>query len=386
RVLDERAQYNTTRSWRDLAHDEIICIKSMNRGIGSAIKRAGNRALSKDEKEVIDGIKSQKAKTTLRRLLREKEIEDEQYAGTGINTGLLPRNPAAVRQPQQVPLAAPQGVQQPVQRVQPVQHPRMASQVPPQGLSQGLPQAARITQRPSQIQPVRQTPNAASTAGAVELLADEGDTALGNDYAQLDTIDPAEISQNLTANEDYNTVQDGTTPAWCHRWDEFMEQFAVESPSAAGAFNWDEFVNFEDATEDVFLSQDLHSAPSSGESVKITEPGPVTDVAAVPSEDRKMISSSSPIEMEAMCLEPGPFVNTAKVSSQTGDTTSSSQTGEEAEDAGAALSTEIFPNILRWDPLEDDPRGDAKIGVFDGSSGYDSTLFDEQTDFLNFKF
>ncbi|KAL8877757.1 MAG: hypothetical protein Q9192_008606, partial [Flavoplaca navasiana] len=239
RVLDERARYNSTR--RDLALDEINGIKSMNRGIGSAIKRAGNRALSKDKKEVVDGIKSGKAKTTLRRLLREKEIEDEQYAGTGINTGLLPRNPVAVRQSQQVPLAAPQGVQQPFQPVQPVQHPRVASQVPPQGLSFGLPQAAQITQRPSQIQPLSQALNVASTAGAVEPLTDEGDTAFSENHAQLDTIDSVKISQNLPENEDYNAVQDGTTPAWCHDWDEMVKQFTADSPSAADAFNWDEF-------------------------------------------------------------------------------------------------------------------------------------------------
>ncbi|KAL8839464.1 MAG: hypothetical protein Q9176_004460 [Flavoplaca citrina] len=389
RVLDERAQYNTTRSWRDLAHDEIICIKSMNRGIGSAMKRAGNRALSKDKKEVVDGVKSGKAKTTLRRLLREKEIEDEQYARNGINTGLLPRNPAAVGQPQQVPLAAPQEVQKPVQRVQPVQQPRVASQVPRQGLSQGLPKPAQIIQRPSRTQPVSQTPNVASPAGAVEPLADEGDTTLGEDYAQLDTVHPAQISQNLTVNEDYNPVQNYTTPVWCHEFDKWMEQFTADSPSAAGAFNWDEFVNSGDDTEDVFLSQDLHSAPSSGESLKIPEPGPVTDEATVPSEDRNMTPSSSPMGMAVKSLEvpkPGPYANTATVSSQQGDTTSSSRTGEEVEDAGAALSTEFSPDILRWDPMENDPRGDAKIVDFDGSSGYDSTLFDEQTDFLNFKF
>ncbi|KAL8976456.1 MAG: hypothetical protein Q9205_007537, partial [Flavoplaca limonia] len=332
RVLDERAQYNTTR--RDLAHDEINGIKSMNRAIGSAIKRAGNRALSKDKKEVVDGIKSGKAKKTLRRLLREKEIDDEQYARNGINTGLLPRNPAAVRQPQQVPLAAPQGVQQPVQPVQPVQQPRVASQV--------LPQPAQITQQPSPIQPVSQTPNVASIAGAVEPLADEGDTAFGEDHAQLDTIDPAEISQNLTANEDYNHVQKCTTPVWWNEWDELMEQLAVDSPSAAGPLNWDEYMNFEDATEDVFLSQDLYSAPSSGENLKVPEPGSVTNDATVPSEDRNMTRSSSPMGMAVKSLEvpkPGSYDNTANVSSQKVDTTSSSRAGEEVEDAGAALST-----------------------------------------------
>ncbi|KAL9626910.1 MAG: hypothetical protein Q9204_006944, partial [Flavoplaca sp. TL-2023a] len=341
RVLDERAQYNTTRSWRDLAQDEINAIKSMNRGIGSAIKRAGNRALSKDEKEVIDGIKSQKAKTTLRRLLQEKEIDDAEYTRTGINTDLLPQNPTAVRQPQQVPLAAPQGVQQPVQPVQPVQQPRVASQVPRQGLSQGLPKAAQIIQRPSRIQLVSQTPNLTSPAGAVEPLADEGDTTLGEDYAQLDTIDSVGISQNLTANEDYNTVQDCTTSTWCHEWDEFMEQFAAESSPAAGAFNWDE-VNYGDATEDVFLSQDVHSAPSSWESLKIAEPGTVTSEPTVPYEDRNMTSSLSPMGRSVKSLEvpkPGSYANTANEPSQNEGTTSSWRTGEEVEDAGAALST-----------------------------------------------
>ncbi|KAL8883398.1 MAG: hypothetical protein Q9192_007190, partial [Flavoplaca navasiana] len=182
---------------------------------------------------------------------------------------------------------------------------------------------------------------------------------------------------------------DGTTPAWCHDWDEMVKQFTADSPSAADAFNWDEFVNFEDATEDVFLSQDLHSAPSSGESLKVPEPGPVTNEGTVPFEDRNMTSSSSPIGTEVKSLEfpkSGPYGNTADFLSQKGDTTSSSRTGEEIEDAGAALSTEVSNEILEWDPLEDDPRRDAEIREFDGSSGYDSTLFDEQTDFLNFKF
>ena len=361
----------------------------MNRGIGSAIKRAGNRALSKDKKEVIDGIKSGKAKITLRRLLREKEIDDAEYARIGINTDLLPQNPVAVGQPQQVPLAAPQGVQQPVQPVQPVQHPRVASQVPPRGLSQKLPQAAQITQQPLQIQPVSQTPNVASIAGTVEPLADEGNMALGENHAQLDTIDPTQMSQNLTHNEDYNVVQDSTTAGWCHGWDEFIEQFAAESPPAAGPLNWDEFMNFEDATEDVFLSQDLHSAPSSGKSLKIAEPGPITNGATVPSEDRNMTSLSSPIAMEPKSLgvpKTSPYANKANVPSQYGVTTSSSRTGGEIEEASAALSTKVSIEMLEWDPMEDDPRGDAKIGDFDRSSGYDSTLFDEETDFLNFKF
>lgn len=361
----------------------------MNRGIGSATKRAGNRALSKEEKEVVDGIKSRKARTALQRLLREKEIDDAQYAGTGINTGLLPRNPAAVRQPQQVPPAAPQGVQQPVQPVQAVQHPRVASQVPPQGFSQGLPHAAQITQQPSRICPVNRTQNTATTAGAVEPLADEGNTALGGNHAPLGTIDPAEISENPAEKEDYNTVQDCTTSACYHAWDELMEQLAADSPPAAGALNWDEFVNFENATEDVFLSHDLYSAPSSGESFKIPEPGPVTNEATVPYEDRNMTSSSPPIEIEAKSLEvpkPSPYATTANVSSQNGDATSSARTRGEIEEAAAALSTEFSADILKWDPLEDNPRGNAKTGDFKGSSSYDSTLFDEQTDFLNFKF
>ncbi|KAL9611579.1 MAG: hypothetical protein Q9204_009011 [Flavoplaca sp. TL-2023a] len=84
--------------------------------------------------------------------------------------------------------------------------------------------------------------------------------------------------------------------------------------------------------------------------------------------------------------KPGSYANTANEPSQNEGTTSSWRTGEEVEDAGAALSTKVSSEILEWDPLEDDPRGDAKIGDFDGSSGYYSTLFNEQTDFLNIKF
>ncbi|KAL8682675.1 MAG: hypothetical protein Q9186_001271 [Xanthomendoza sp. 1 TL-2023] len=83
RVLDERRLYGTTKSWRDLSPVEVEAIRLVNRGKGSATKRAGNKELSAEARNQAAQKKDPKLLAALQGLEREKAEDDDQYRRIG---------------------------------------------------------------------------------------------------------------------------------------------------------------------------------------------------------------------------------------------------------------------------------------------------------------
>ncbi|KAI4224094.1 MAG: hypothetical protein L6R36_004915 [Xanthoria steineri] len=109
RVLDEKDQSNTTRSWRDLSKEEVRAIKLINKGTRSERKKADSQALSTEKIKAADAVQNSSASATIDRLCREKVNDDAVYARTGINHGLRLPNPLTTTHGLQlVPLAPPQ--------------------------------------------------------------------------------------------------------------------------------------------------------------------------------------------------------------------------------------------------------------------------------------
>ncbi|KAI4249371.1 MAG: hypothetical protein L6R42_009024 [Xanthoria sp. 1 TBL-2021] len=408
RVLDERAWSNTTR--RDLSKDESDAIKLANKGIGSAIKRAGNRALSEKAKKEVDAIKNPKAAANLQRLHQEKAVDDARYARTRVNPGLLLPNPPTIHSLHQLPLALSQGAQQP---------PYPAHRVP-QGLPQGIPQVTRAARRPFRSHPHSHARNGAKTTKAFQQVADEGDTTLVEDHGQLDTINPAKIIPEPEKNQDYNAAirytsmppyqpadirylipsveeQRGTITnslditrkayktltgkgapvtdilqSYMYQWNEIQQSVTdfygqhgggQKAPKLfqrpAWYFQWDGWTE-----------QKVTDLPTVGNGPELLE---TTKRVSSPQDQEPAASTT---EEAAEVAEPGMLALTDLIHlSPRGNSSSSS--GAEFNGSGFPPVSSKSNDIFNWDPMADDPNEEAKTGETKERSGLDPAFWDQ---------
>ncbi|KAL8685278.1 MAG: hypothetical protein Q9218_007865 [Villophora microphyllina] len=82
RVLRQLEEYGSTSLWRDLTCEEVDAIVAVNRGVGTAMLRAGNKRLDEETKRERDAGKEAHNAAVLKRLLDEKKREDEKDMAT----------------------------------------------------------------------------------------------------------------------------------------------------------------------------------------------------------------------------------------------------------------------------------------------------------------
>ncbi|KAL8757205.1 MAG: hypothetical protein Q9199_002390 [Rusavskia elegans] len=410
RVLDEKEQSNTTRSWRDLTKDESDAIKLANKGIGSARKRAGNRALSEKAKKEVDAIKNPKAAANLQRLHQEKAVDDARYARTRVNPGLLLPNPPTFQALQSTSLAPSQGIQQPV-------HP--AHRVP-LGPPHGIPQVTRAARQHFRNHRHSHARNGAETTKAFQQVADEGDTTLVVDHEQLDTINSGKIMREPEKNQDYNAAIRNTSMApyqpadirclvpsveeqrgtitkslditrkayktltgkgapmtdmlqsYMYQWNEIQQSVTdfyrqhgrgQKAPKLfqrpAWYFQWDGWTE-----------QNVTDLPTVGNGLELLE----ATKRFSPPQDQEPAPSVTGNAAEV--AEPGMLALTDLIHlSPSGNSASSS--GAETNGSGFPPVSSKSNNILNWDPMADDPNKDAKNGETRESSGLDPAFWDQ---------